>query len=261
MKKQIIIYSIVLSLFCGCKTTEPTLLPQTATAVLVGIGFKCDKKEIQKKGADLDIRTMYETVRYAYNDNYLVGLQKPNCTYKVLQDHNATTYNVKSALQSAINDELAILYFSCKSLQLESTDQDEIDDLDECLQLYDGILRDNEIWEIISQAKGRVFIIFDTSNSSSMFKSSMANNIQLMNIDNKETSSLNITCWSACLDNEVLPEKGTGGKLTTYLYYKYYTKELTYQQVFDKILKSLSHKQNINKTVIGEDFSNKSMFR
>jgi hypothetical protein len=82
-----------------------------------------------------------------------------------------------------------------------------------------------------------------------------------MNVDNDGKTNLNITCWSACLDNEVLPEKSTGGKLTSYLYYKFSSREQTYQQIFDKIFNSLSNKQHINKTIIGEDFSNKSMFK
>jgi hypothetical protein len=261
--KKLIIYTIILTSLCGCKVTTPTPLPNSATAVLVGIGYRCDKKELQKKGSSLDVETMYETLRYTYYDNYKVGLQKPNCTYFILQDHRATIQNVKDALYQAINDELAIIYFSCKSTQLVTDDPNETDGLDECLQLYDGILKDNEIWEIISLAKGRVFIIFDTSNSSTMFRTSLNNNDFLMNMDNINTSNsnLNITCWSACLDNEVLPEKSTGGKLTTYLYFKFSSREQTYQRVFDKIFKSLSNKQNINKTIIGEDFSNKSMFR
>jgi hypothetical protein len=262
MKKYIMFLMSAL-LICGCKMSEPTPLPKTATAVLVGIGYTCDKKELCKAGAVLDIKTMYESIRYAYYDNNIVGLHKPNCTYTILQDNNATIQNVKNALTSAVNDELAIVYFSCKSTQLKSTDLNENDGLDECLQLYDGVLRDNEIWNIIKCAKGRVFIIFDTSHSSTMFKTSQSNvnNFMLMNIDNNINSNLNITCWSACLDNEVLPEKSTGGKLTSYLYYKFSSKEQTYQQVFDKIFKSLSNKQHINKTIIGEDFSNKSMFR
>jgi hypothetical protein len=260
--KKLIIYTLILTLICGCKVTEPTPLPTSATAVLVGIGYKCDKKELQKKGADLDVQTMKETIVSTYYDNYKVGLQKPNCRYFVLQDNKATIQNVKTAIYNAIHDELAIIYFSCKSTQVASNDPVEIDGLDECLQLYNGILRDNEIWDIISLAKGRVFIIFDTSNSSTMFRNSLNDNADiLMNIDIGNTSKLNITCWSACLDNEVLPEKSTGGKLTSQLYFKFSSKEQTYQQVFDKILKSLSNKQNINKTVIGEDFSNRSMFR
>jgi hypothetical protein len=163
MKKNIIICMVLLSL-CGCKIVEPTPLPKSATAVLVGIGYKCDKKELRKKGADLDIKTMHEILRYAYYDTKIIGSQKPNYTYKILQDNYATLNNVKSAIQNAINDELAIIYFSCKSTQLETDDISEDDGLDECLYLYDGILRDNEIWNIIKQAKGRVFIIFDTSN-------------------------------------------------------------------------------------------------
>lgn len=260
--KKLIIYTLILTLICGCKVTEPTPLPTSATAVLVGIGYKCDKKELQKKGANLDIETMYETLKYTYYDNYKVGLQKPNCRYFILQDNKATIQNVKTAIYNAIHDELAIIYFSCKSIQLASDDPTEIDGLDECLRLYDGILRDNEIWDIISLAKGRVFIIFDTSNSATMFRTSLNDNTDiLMNMDIVNTSKLNIISWSACLDNEVLPEKSTGGKLTSQLYFKFSSKEQTYQQVFDKILKSLSHKQNINKTIIGEDFSNRSMFR
>lgn len=263
--KKIISCLLITLILIGCKIDKPTQMPTSATAVLVGIGYKCDKKELRKKGSDLDIKTMHEILRYAYYDTEIIGLRKPNCTYKILQDNYATLNNVKSALYNAINDELAIIYFSCKSTQVASDETTEKDGLDECLQLYDGILKDNEIWDIISLAKGRVFIIFDTSNSSTMFKTSLTDNIDvLMNMDNfnnSNISNLNITCWSACLDNEILPEKSTGGKLTSYLYFKFSSRAQTYQQVFDKISKSLSNKQNINKTVIGEDFSHNSMFR
>lgn len=256
----------------GCKTKPVTPYPEKVSFTAIGMGYKCDRKELRKKGSDLDISTMVESVRYAYHD---FNDMKLRCKYRIIQDDKATVDNVKLALTQAMYDDLSIIYFSCKATQIKATaDTEEADGFDECLMLYDGLLIDNDIWNILKTAKGRVFIIFDTSNSETMFKANsntVTNESLLIDLyeemktsedkTNDVIANLNMVCWSACLDNETIKEREIGSKLTNTFYFKFSNDYLSYNDVFTKLQKTLDNKQNIKKTVIGKDFSDNSMFR
>lgn len=250
-------------------------MPKTITAVLVGMGGGCDKKELRKKGSDLDVATIYETLRYCENDEmdkfeyndtsgdyYMDFRYIPNCNYIIMQNENATVEGVKAALRRAIQDELAIVYFSCKAKQIPATDASEADGLDECICLYDGNLVDNEIWEILKTAHGRVFVMFETSYAGSMLKAtskedkasfSAAANAGLLDDLIREVEEENakyadqipnILCWAACMENETVDERTIGSKFTNAFYFKS-DKWYTYGETFDRIQKSLENKQNI----------------
>ena len=262
-----ILASIIAINGCTAPKSE-TPYPTKVTAVLVGLTYKCDKKELRKKGAELDLITIDECIHQAYND---FNANRPRCHTRVYQDKDATLYNVKSAIRQAMYDDLAIIYFSCKATQIEDTGSEESDGKDECLMLYDGLLKDDDIWNILQYARNRVFIIFDTSNSESLFKANSDKHEvydlltdlydEMMERDKKNVIPLNMVCWSACCDDESIKERGIGSKLTNTIYFKFSNNYLTYDDVFEKLLKTLDGKQNIKKTVFGEDFSDRSMFR
>jgi len=178
---------------------------------------------------------------------------------------------VKNALRKAMYSDVAIVYFSCKATQVPATtDKSEEDGLDECIQLYDGLLYDNEIWDILQTARGRVFVMFETSHAGSMFKagsdglekSILVDLYDEMIADEKKVreNGLNLLVWSACMDGEELPERSIGSKFTNAFYFKS-DRFYTYRETFDRIQKSLGNKQNIQKTVIGEDFQDLTLFR
>lgn len=287
MKKLLLLSTLAAAtILTGCATHEPTPVPKHTTAVLVGTGYKCDKKELRKKGSDLDIATMHESIRFCYSgtQHYIISESDPYriddkeyffpanpnvISIMTMQDSDATVEAVKTALRIAVQDELAIIYFSCFATQVPTTDPSEPDGFDEAIKLYDGLLLDNDIWDILQTAKGRVFIMFETSHGSSMFRAAKNGPMKesmlvdlMTDIENKPANGpLNMVCWAASMEGEELDDRSIGSKFTNAFYFKLHNRDQPYQDVYDSIYKSLSNKQNINKTVIGEDFSNLSIFR
>lgn len=99
-------------------------------------------------------------------------LLKPYAKTQVsLVDKTATKAAVAKALADAVNTDLAIFYFSGHGTHTKATtDKTEVDGEDEYICCYDTVMSDNEIWSIISKAKGRVVLIFDCCHSGTMYR-------------------------------------------------------------------------------------------
>lgn len=269
--KKLLFIAVLTAIISGCTTSVNTPVPNSVAAVVVGLGYKCDKAELRRPGSDIDTTTIEEMINTAYGhtvlsidgSNKYIGPNSELVQHYVLKDHNATVNNVKAALTCAMEKELAIVYFSCKAKQFSTDDPTETDGLDEALVLYDGLFLDNEIWSILNTAKGRVFLIFDTSYAASMFKSTL-NESPTDSIANgflpENTSNVNMVCWAACNEDEVVKERSIGSKMTNTFYFKE-NPWYSYDMIFNKMQKTLDGKQNIKKIVIGEDFSDRTIFR
>lgn len=89
----------------------------------------------------------------------------------------ATVAAVRSNLiEICNNNDLAIFYYSGHGGQTAAFDpynQHEGDGKDEFLCLYDKALLDDDIWQIISNARGRVVCIFDACHSETMYRAPM----------------------------------------------------------------------------------------
>jgi uncharacterized caspase-like protein len=88
----------------------------------------------------------------------------------VLTDKAATSSNVISAFENAVNSDFSIFYFSGHGGSSSTSDKFEIDGRDEYICCYDKGVPDNKIWDIICKSKGRVFLIFDCCHSETMFR-------------------------------------------------------------------------------------------
>ena len=111
-----------------------------------------------------------------------------NCMTKIFHDelgYSGTTLISKEATKSRVvsllkkgisetpEDGLFIFTYSGHGGQerLGGQEPDGADAPDEYLCLYDTYMQDDEIWDIVSKCKGRVFLYFDACHSATMFRS------------------------------------------------------------------------------------------
>lgn len=91
----------------------------------------------------------------------------------VLLDGQATHSAASLAMQEAVQHSLAVIFYSGHGGR---DDRDrpgavgETDRRDEYLCFYDSMMRDDEVWQIVSNAKGRVFMVFDCCHSGTMYR-------------------------------------------------------------------------------------------
>jgi len=117
---------------------------------------------------------------------------------------------------------------------MKSSDPFETDGRDEYICCYDEGVLDNDIWNIVSSAKGRVFLIFDCCHSQTMFRSPGIRLTGAAKSGLKARSSVGMLCWSGCQDNSYSYGSSSGGEFTIALR-KYAADTLTYDEVWKKI--------------------------
>ena len=228
----------------------------TATYAVV-IGMENSRFAGACPGAKLDSNRMYSLI-----SKYAQGIT-------LIQDANATHAKVKSAIENAIaksENGLFVLYYSGHggSDPFPDTGIEERDGRDEYLCLYDNYMRDNEIWSMISKCKGRCLILVDACHSRSMFRNA---NITLLGgvplrATHNENGFISMQCWSGCPDDTYSYGSATGGQFTNTLL-KYFNTSLTYNDLWTLIEndKTLKTYEMVQRTIMGNDFSNMLMFR
>ena len=178
---------------------------------------------------------------------------------------NAKKNDAISAMSQAVQNDLAIIYYSGHggSQHFSDTGSEEVDGKDEFLCMDDGLIRDNEIWNIICQAKGRVFLVFDCCHSETMFRSAgftmdvISDAVLPLNAD----GPVGMICWSGCADNTYSYGSSTGGELTNCIR-RHLRKDSTYASLWDAISKDAILKQHeiVKKHIIGISFEDKRIF-
>ena len=133
----------------------------------------------------------------------------------VLQDRQATKAAVSNALLNAVkSNDLTIFFYSGHGGSDPIGDTSgEPDGRNEYLCLYNGYMLDNEIWNIVNQAKGRVFMIFDCCHSETMFRSPGIT-FEHKTIELR-SNRVNLLVWSGCPDDSFSYSSDKGGFLTT----------------------------------------------
>lgn len=245
MIKQNIILSIILMMFAiilgGCSSFRVSKQGETQ---IVCIGVEYSRVYGSCSGAVLDSKNMSSLLSKYGN-------------VKTLQNQNATRANVKKYISNAVKSELAIIFYSGHggSQRFSDTGVDEVDGKDEFLCLYDGMLRDNEIWDIISTSKGRVFLIFDCCHSETMFRSAGMSMSMLSDMVLPLDNNINMLCWSGCADNTYSYGSIKGGELTNAIR-KHYKDGMSYYELWNKVRldSNLQKSQIVKKTQIGVGF-------
>ena len=235
-------------------TQEPTPTPDTTTndtyALVIGVenGYagKCD-------GCLLDYKNMSAVIKpYA---GKFVGMS----------DQQATRKNVVEAMKEGVKHELFIMYYSGHGGSTTTyTDKTETDGKDEFMCLYDQGLLDNDIWNILKESQGRVFLMFDCCHSATMFRTPLtfARQMRKLSASSNISGPINMICWSGCPDNTYSYGSSTGGQFTN-TFREYFNKELTYDQLWRKIESNSSLKQYeiVQRTNMGKSFGSNKIFK
>jgi hypothetical protein len=184
----------------------------------------------------------------------------------VLTDETATIKNVKNSLSQMLDAELLVFYYSGHggSTPANLTNNFEVDGKDEFLCLYDGALIDDDIWSIISQAKNKVFLIFDCCHSETMFRNPgmTFSNFKRSNVFRSNTNTFSMICWSGCTDDTYSYGSVYGGMFTRTIY-SYFRINRTYDVIWDLVSHDvyLSDGQTCKQTKLGTDFGRNYIFR
>ena len=196
-------------------------------------------------------------------------LSKYASEVRILQDESATKANVRAAIEWGIEKSgsgLFVFYYSGHggSDPFSDTGVEESDGKDEYLCLYDTYLRDNEIWSMICKSKGRVFFITDSCHSETQFRTPKFLLRPPFGFDHKinEVHPFSLLCWSGCPDADFSYGSSSGGQFTNALL-RQYKKDLTYQELWDKIKSDrvLRAYENPQSTIIGAGFEGKKGLR
>lgn len=253
LEKHLVMLLCISGLISGCETSAYVENDVDVKAVVIGVengwAGKCT-------GSLKDIKTMTRML-----------LDAGVSDITILDDKNATYSNVTNAFMKAVDSELMVLYYSGHGGSKASsalTLPYEVDSNDEFLCLYDTIMLDDDIWDIIKHAKGRVFLIFDCCHSETMFRKPMLMSFSEYSTHEllRSNSTVSIICWSGCPDDSVSYGSADGGKLTNCIK-KHFNPMITYDSIWSCIErdKTLKYYQESRQTKCGIDFGNSIIFR
>ena len=254
----IILSALSALIICGCKTTDDGNQEQKATnTYAVVVGMENSQFAGSCPGAGYDADRLYK----------LISSYTPNIV--LYKDSKATRATISSALKKAVEQAGEGLVIFCYSGHggsdpFPNTGIEETDGKDEYLCLWDTYMRDNEIWAIISQSKGRIFMITDSCHSQTQFRNPSFQLKPLLSFDHtlNESQPFSMLCWSGCPDSDFSYGASTGGQFTNALL-RHYNPSESYQSLWDKIKQDrvLRSYENPQSTVIGKGFDDKGVFR
>ena len=207
-------------------------------------------------GSQLDALRMFGLLSRSYSKHATI-----------LISEQATRATVIQKMIETCQNDLAIIFYSGhggEKRQTETTKENfpEPSGKDQHLCLYDNYLLDDEIWEIICQAKGRVVLIFDCCHSATMYRSPMAFGAKPSNGTFGARAVPNMLCISGCPDDSFSYGDKNGGLLTNAIL-KCLKEDRTYEKVW-KILHAdseLNTQEKVQFAEFGESFKDFLIFR
>lgn len=159
--------ALVVLTLVGCDNISKSINPPTAdnmqNAYALIVGVADGKVAGPCPGSDVDANTFQSIC----NEKKIASIKLVN---------GQGTYNaVKTKLTEICNSyDTAIFYYSGHGGRAGTNFNpyagEEADHVDDFLCLYDKAMLDDNIWKIISKAKGRVICVFDCCHSSSMYR-------------------------------------------------------------------------------------------
>lgn len=202
-------------------------------------------------------------------------LLKDISAMEYLLDANATKDHVvqmvKDMIEKVPEDGIFILTYSGHGGSQKFADtKDEADGKDEFLCLYDTYLKDDDIWDMVTKCKGRVFLFFDCCHSETMFRAPMLPIIppedllkepdpDIAGVGARDaviaTSPVDMLVWSGCPDNTYSYGDTAGGLFTNALLDALNHGKRTYKEIWQHIKadKSLSqYAQKPQQTILGK---------
>lgn len=244
----------------GCKEINnhdsvQDVVSKSGTTWVVTIGMENSKFAGACPGAGLDAKRMTELLS-AYSDHVVA-----------LSNETATKANVVKAMTDAArNAGLFIFFYSGHGGQQRfwDTGSEETDGQDEFLCLYDTYMRDNEIWSIFCQSKGRIVMLNDCCHSRTMFREAKPITLKSaapLSVTYTENGPINLQVWSGCPDDAYSYGSESGGKMTNTLL-KYFDPRKTYDVLWGEIEadSDLKRYEKVQRTIIGSGFTARPVF-
>ena len=235
------------ALLAGCVHTSSTGTQETeretnVTKTVSVVVFGMEKSSAGNcPGSELDASRFVGLMRkLGYGSNI-----------KTFINERGTIANFESSVSEAVRSDLAIIYYSGHGGSDDhhrlGTGINEDDGVDEFLCLYDGYYLDDNIWNIVSQSKGRVFLVFDCCHSKTMFRSPpMGEYAGLMYARaDGQPEQFSILCWSGCPDNTYSYGSNEGGFFTSTML-KYWSSGISY----DRLWRMISSDEGLKKAQI-----------
>lgn len=254
------VVTLMCGILCGCKSKAPSIphvsVAQSTNTYVVVVGMENSQFAGRCSGAGYDADRMYKLLSQYTQHSIL------------LRDSNATKANVVKALKEAIakaGDGLVIFFYSGHggSEAWQDTGIEEVDGKDEFYCLWDTWLRDNDMWNIINESKGRIMLINDCCHSETIFRSpsiSLRNSMPLCM--SRRFLGFSMLCWSGCPDNTYSYGSVSGGQFTNSLL-RHFDAAKTYETLWNEIKNDsvLQMYENPQSTMIGDSFVGKPIFQ
>ncbi len=282
--KELIIMAAAVSGCINSGVVAPATPAESPTYLCVGMERSARFGECP--GCALDAKRLSSLMsnEFGYTGDLLISEQATK---------DKVVAKLKEGVERTPEDGLFLFFYSGHGGQeaLGGKEPDGADRKDEYLCLYDKHMLDDEIWEIVSKCRGRVFMYFDACHSATMYRSvsselnpspkPVAKAMSLSsNADEIETSKgftfrterflrarpaalgssriePSLLCWSGCKETEYSYGSSSGGTMTSAVMYGW-KKGKTYKSLWDST-KSLVEKmqpgQNPVQTHIGSRFN------
>ena len=169
--KSLILAASVLS---GCfnsgnvtQTTQPTGPADGGAKVsYLCVGMEKSQRFGECPGCEIDAKHLSALMSqiFGYKGTTLISEQATKA---------AVVSKLKEGIEGTGEDGLFLFFYSGHGGQeyLGGKEPDGDDRMDEYLCLYDSHMLDDEIWDIVSRCKGRVFLYFDACHSATMYRS------------------------------------------------------------------------------------------
>ena len=261
-KKILITFIIILT--AGCSTINMNIFSQAnkETTSVLCIGME-NSKFGNCPGAQVDATRMHNLLKKYSNKTTL------------LISNKATKSVVVQKMKEVCQNDLAIIYYSGHGGDKKQTEEtklnfEEPSGKDQFLCLYDGGMLDDEIWSIISNAKGRVVLIFDCCHSGTMFRSANPLTFEIQKQKSKiadgafgaSSKEPNMLCISGCPDDSYSYGSENGGLLTNAIL-DIVSDKRTYERVWELLHNNyeLNKVEKIQFTEIGKSFKDYLIFR
>ena len=169
MKSLILAASLISGCIGSGKGTGANAV-QTAQGSPENISYMCVGMESSQRfgacpGCEIDARSLDSLMKkFGYNGEVLISGQATK---------EAVAGKLKDGIERTSEDGLFLFFYSGHGGQehLGGKEPDGSDRMDEYLCLYDAHMLDDEIWDIVSKCKGRVFLYFDACHSATMYRS------------------------------------------------------------------------------------------
>lgn len=274
--------AIAAALLSGCVNTGNVYTPSgpcySNNVTYLCVGMESSARFGSCPGCELDAKRLSSLMKdqYGYAGDLLVSGMATKAEVVGL---------LKKGVESTPEDGLFLFFYSGHGGQeyLGGKEPDGSDREDEFLCLYDTYLLDDEIWDIVSTCKGRVFLYFDACHSATMYRSVAAGlkktrgaralsyegddlvkskgftfrperfvKASPMEASDK-ASAPRILCWSGCKESEYSYGSNSGGTLTTCVVSNW-KKGTTYDELWEKArkdVKKMQETQNPVQTYVG----------